>query len=398
MNSVVMVDQERKSMTGRKKVAVITPGSFVIPSGRSSSVERVIEKVAPLAADELNIRIFGVADRQLPNIGMVGSVPCYRLPGGRRYLQSVLQHLRKWHPDTVDVHNRPRLASQIKGKLPFTRVLLTLHSTTFISATYRPSSETFHWLNSVDGIIVNSQYLSTELRLRFPQLQVPIQVNPLGVSLEDFLPRWTPLGESLRQARLADFGWENRKVVLYVGRLLPTKGVHHILNAWPAIQEQVPDAMLIVVGSAFYSAQRETGYVRKLKKLAEPYQDRIVFLPYIEYPKVADWYNLADVVVVPSGEEEAFGLVNVEAMAAAIPVVAANTGGIPEIIDDGRSGFLLPSEGLSYRLAERVTYLLGDEDLRRRMGCAGRELARIRFRWQHTAKRWGDLIRGTDGI
>jgi len=396
MNSIVMTERGSKSVLERHKVAVITPGSFIIPSGRSSSVERVIEKVVPLASDQLNIRIFGLSDRQLPNFGMVGHVPCFRLPGGHRYLQSILQHLRKWHPDTIDVHNRPRLAFQIKSKLPFTRVLLTLHSTTFISTTYSSLSETSRWLNQVDGIVVNSEYLRSELLLRFPGLQVPILVNPLGVSLEDFTPRWTPLGESLRQARLADFGWENRKVVLYVGRLLPAKGVHHILSAWPTIQKRVPDAMLVIVGSAFYGAERETAYVRKLKKLAEPYQDHIVFLPYIEYPRVADCYNLADVVVVPSGEEEAFGLVNVEAMAAAIPVVATNTGGIPEIVADGQSGFLLPPGSLQQGLAEYVSYLLNHEEVRRVMGCAGRELARSRFRWKQTAERWGQLMRGIE--
>ncbi|WMT40206.1 glycosyltransferase family 4 protein [Paenibacillus sp. D2_2] len=356
----------------------------------------MIEKVVPLASDQLKIRIFGLSDSKLPNIGMVGHIPCYRMPGGRRYLQSILQHLRKWRPDTVDVHNRPRLAYQIKSKLPFTRVLLTLHSTTFISTTYSPLAETSRWMNEVDGIVVNSKYLRSELLFRFPDLQVPILVNPLGVSLEDFIPRWTPLGESLRLARLADFGWENRKVVLYVGRLLPAKGVHHILNAWPAIQKRVPDAMLVIVGSAFYGIQRETAYVRELKKLAEPYRDHIAFLPYVEYPRVADYYNLADVVVVPSGEEEAFGLVNVEAMAAAIPVVATNTGGIPEVVSDGQSGLLLPPGSLQHSIVEYVSYLLSNEEVCREMGCTGRELARSRFRWKHTAERWGDLMKGIE--
>jgi spore coat protein SA len=240
---------------------------------------------------------------------------------------------------------------------------------------------------------VNSEYLSSELQFRFPELKTPIWVNPLGVCLEDFIPRWTPLGESLRQARLADFGWENRKVVLFVGRLLPVKGIHHILTAWSAIQKQEPKAMLIIVGSPFYSVQGETEYVKKLKKLAEPHKDHIVFLPYIEYPKIADWYNLADVVVVPSGEGEAFGLVNVEAMAAAIPVVAASSGGIPEIVVDGYSGFLLPPKSLQHSLEERVSYLLKNEDQRRTMGWAGRELARSRFRWQITAERWENIMR-----
>lgn len=380
-------------MGNGQKVAVISPGSFVIPSGRSSSVERVIEKVVPLAAGQLQIRIFGLADGQLPAKGSLGNVPCYRLPGGRRYVDSVLQHLRKWLPDTVDVHNRPQLAYQLKARLPFTRVFLTLHSTTFISPSYHPETRTLRMLQSVDGIIVNSQYLKKEITQRFPSLTTAISVNPLGVSLEDFVPRWTPSGELLREGRLADFGWDNRKVILFIGRLLPTKGVHHLIEAFPAILEKEKDAMLAIVGSVFYGVDRETEYVRRLKVLAEPYKDRVIFLPYAPYPRVADWYNLADIVVVPSGDEEAFGLVNVEAMASAVPVVATEVGGIPEIVKDGITGVLLTPGELDRCLGDRILRLLESEEERRNMGRAGRELARIRFRWQHTAERWVSLMK-----
>ena len=376
-----------------QKVAVISPGSFVIPSGRSSSVERVIEKVVPLAAGQLQIRIFGLADGQLPAQGSLGNVPCYRLPGGRRYVDSILQHLRKWLPDTVDVHNRPQLAYQLKVRLPITRVFLTLHSTTFISPSYHPEIRTLRMLESVDGLIVNSQYLKEEIMRRFPSLSTAISVNPLGVSLEDFVPRWTPSGELLREARLADFGWDNRKVILFIGRLLPSKGVHHLLEAFPAILEKEKDAMLVIVGSVFYGVDRETEYVRRLKVLAEPYKDRVIFLPYAPYPRVADWYNLADIVAVPSGDEEAFGLVNVEAMASAVPVVATEVGGIPEIVKDGVTGLLVTPGELDHSLAESILRLLESEEERRNMGRAGRELARSRFRWQHTAERWISLMR-----
>ncbi|MEF2967926.1 glycosyltransferase family 4 protein [Paenibacillus sp. M1] len=376
------------------KVAVVTPGSFVIPSGRSSSVERVVEKMSPLAAKQLDIRIYGLADIRLPAVGSVGGIPCYRLPGGKRYVPSILRHLRAWRPDTVDVHNRPLLAYRLKARLPFARVFLTLHSTTFIACTPRMSeARLFRMLDSVDGLIVNSLFLKEELLRRFPDLKTKITVNPLGVSLDDFVPRWTPYGESLRQARLKDLGWEDRKIVLFIGRLLPSKGVHHLLRAWEKIMQREPAAMLLIVGSAFYGNDRETRYAKSLKKMAKPFGARVVFLPFVPYPKVADWYNLADVVVVPSGDEEAFGLVNVEAMASAVPVIATKAGGIPEIVKHGDSGFLLSEDELGRNLAARVLYLLEHEEERKRMGQAGFDMARGKFRWQHTADRWVSLIK-----
>ncbi|WP_110933858.1 glycosyltransferase family 4 protein [Paenibacillus bouchesdurhonensis] len=378
----------------RQKVAVITPGSFVIPSGHSSSVERVIEKVAPLAANELDIRIFGLTDGQIPKLGQLGEIPCFRMPGGRQYLSSLLRHLRKWHPDIVDVHNRPLLAYQLKNKLPMASVFLTLHSTTFFVTSSQSVGKMSFILDGVDTIIVNSEYLKRKLQQRFPAMKTPISVNPLGVSLEDFTPRWTSPGEYLRQARLADLGWSRRKIIMFIGRLLPSKGVHHLLNALPEILRQEKDAMLVIVGSAYYGVNRESQYVRRLKKMAEPYKDRVAFLPYSPYPSVADWYNLADLIVVPSGEDEAFGLVNVEAMASAVPVVASRAGGIPEVVIDGESGLLLPPSLLPKSLALGITALLGSEERCIRMGRAGRELARRKFRWQHTAARWVHLMKG----
>ncbi|GGA35766.1 glycosyltransferase family 4 protein [Paenibacillus physcomitrellae] len=370
------------------KVAVISPGSFVIPSGRSSSVERVIEKVVPLAAGNLDIRVYGRTGEDGPVKAMLGTVPCCRVPGGSAYLPSILRHLRAWRPDSVDVHNRPILASRLKQRMPQARIYLSLHSTTFVQDKHFPRTWGETALNQLDGIILNSRYLHRELKNLFPGLSAKLEVNHLGVSLEDFVPRWTPVGEGLRKARLEEYGWSGRKIILYIGRLIPEKGVHHLLQALPKLLLQEPQALLLVVGGAFYGSLRETDYVRDLKKMAEAYPGQVEFLPFTPYPQVADWYNLADIVVVPSGEDEAFGLVNVEAMAAGIPVVATRAGGIPEIVEDGLSGFLVNPEHMNDELPAYLLKLLGSEELRREMGLNGLDIVRSRFRWQHTAARW----------
>lgn len=383
-------------MVQGRKVAVITPGSFVIPSGRSSSVERVIEKMVPLVSDQLQIHILGKGEGHGPTQILLGGVPCYRLPGGKAYEGAILRHLRIWRPEVVDVHNRPLLAYHLKLRLPFTKVYITLHSTTFIAKTYYPEDCALRMLNHVDGVIVNSQFLKEELLRRFPTLAVPVHVNPLGVSMDDFTPRWTPQGEALRLARMQDLGIQNKKIILFVGRLIPSKGVHHLLTAYGKIVEKIPDAMLLIIGSARYGNDRESSYVKRLKRMAQPFGKSIVFLPFISYPKVADFYNLADVVVVPSGNEEAFGLVNLEAMATAVPVIATRVGGIPEIVEDGKSGRLIPIHTISASLSAVITELLQDQNKIQRMGKQGRETVRRGFRWQHTASRWLSLMNATD--
>lgn len=371
-----------------RKIAVVTPGSFVIPSGRSSSVERAIEKMIPLASDRLHIRVFGRIGKEPASRQGLGAVPCLRVPGGSAYFPSVLRHLRSWRPDAVDVHNRPYLAYRIKQKLLGSEVFLSLHSTAFIQSGDVPNRIGTEKLQMLDGIIVNSEFLRMELLRRFPGLSVPVKVNHLGVSSEDFVPRWTPAGEALRRARLDNYGWNGRRVVLFIGRLIPEKGVHALLQAVPAVVHKHPEALFLIVGSAYYGSLRETAYVRSLKALADAWPEHVVFQPFTPYPGVADCYNLADVVIVPSGKEEAFGLVNVEAMASGVPVIATRAGGIPEIVEHGRSGWLLSPDQLKDELPEAIQSLLDNADLCRSMGLAGAETARSRFRWQHAADRW----------
>lgn len=376
----------------RPRIAVVTPGSFIIPSSRSSSVERVIEKIVPLASDRLDITVFGKRGEHVDAQERIGDVPCIRVAEGASYYPSVLSHLKAWQPEAVDVHNRPALAYLIKRNLPGVRVLLSLHSTTFIRSRNPSGSLMRAKLRVLDGISVNSDYLRREVERRYPGLPLPVYVNHLGVSLEDFMPRWTPVGEGLRRARMKEYGWSGRKIVLFVGRLIPEKGVHALLKAVPHVVRTHPDALFVVVGSAFYNRPGETSYVRHLKGLASAWPEHVIFQPFTPYPRVADWYNLADVAVVPSGQEEAFGLVNVEAMASGIPVIASDAGGIPEVVEHGHSGLLIPSEHLEGRLADGIAMLLHDEQLRCRMGTAGMEAVRSRFRWRHTADRFVSLF------
>lgn len=375
-----------------RKVAVVTPGSFVIPSGRSSSVERVVEQTVPLVQKAMEIRVYGVVGKGLPPQGMISGVPYFRLPSGTSYYRFLLRSLYKWKPDVAEVHNRPFLAQRLKMHLPGVKVVLTLHSNTFISPPYMNKQLFGQIASLMDGIIVNSRFLLEDIVSYHPWLKDKITINHLGVNLEQFSPPFSPVAKALREAKLAHYGWKGRRVVLFVGRLIPDKGVHHLIEALPQIINKHPEVLLLIIGSATYGSDRETPYTRKLKNAAKSYQPWVSFLPFVPHSGIADWYAIADIVVVPSSPREAFGLVNVEAMAAGAPVIASSAGGIPEIVENGVNGFLVPSDHLTTGLTERINGLLDNESLRTQIGMAGRESVRQRFRWDHTAERWAQLI------
>lgn len=376
------------------RLAVVTPGSFVIPSSRSSSVERVIEHTIPLVADPQRTRIYGIRGEGLPARGRLHRIPCIRFPRGKRYIPAVIKALKRWPAQLADVHNRPFAAYRIKKACPRIPVILTLHSTTFMRPPYMISGKERRLLEPIDKIVVNSEYVKQVIIAKVPQAAHKITVNYPGVSIEHFRQRWTVEGEAERTARLDEAGWHNRKIVLYVGRLVPGKGVHRLLQALPRIIAACPEVLLLVVGSAFYGSFRSTAYTRKLRAQAESVQNYVRFIPYTPHEQLVGLYQLADVVVVPSLRDEAFGLVNLEAMAAAVPVVAIRTGGIPEVVKDGITGTLVASDPawIEPQLADAVIRLLQDPLASKRMGLAGWKEASSRFLWEHSAQRWAAIM------
>lgn len=376
------------------KVVVITPGSFSIPSAHSSSVERVVEQVIPLAKHRVHAWIFGRTSKKLPRQGSIQGVPCERFPvgGSGRYIRAIQQRLASLKPDIIQVENRPRYALYIKRRNPKAQVWLCLHSTTYISKSMIADTVLHRSLLAVDRILVNSDFLRTYLIARFKTIASKIVVNHLGVNAELFTPQLTHEGKRLRTEWLQQQGLHGRKVILYLGRLLPLKGVHRLLEVMPRVIRQEPKAMLLIVGSAFYGSNRKTAYVRKLERIAEPMKGYVQFVPYVPYHQVALWYSIADIVVVPSTEREAFGLVNVEAMASGIPVLATKAGGIQEIIEDGVTGFLLQPNDFQKELEAYLLRLLGNEELRIQMGVNGLKRVQQFFTWQHTADRWAKLV------
>ncbi|WP_174806354.1 glycosyltransferase family 4 protein [Paenibacillus humicus] len=378
----------------RPKVAFVTPGSFPIPSAGSSSVERVIEKMAPLVAGQAEARIYGRSGAGLGAVGQIGGVRCERFPARDKavYLSSVSRSLRLFRPDLIEVENRPGYALKMKRSHPDARIWINLHSSSFIGPKAISRDRLKRSFAAAEKIIVNSEFLRDTVEGRVPEAAHKLRVVHIGVDTARFLSRWEPEGAARREALRLARGWQDRDVLLFMGRIIPLKGVHHLLRVMPDIIALHPNVLLAVVGSPFYGSHRTTRYSRALQALGRRYPRHIRFIPYVPYPEVPSWFLAADAAVVPSGAREAFGLVNVEAMASGIPVVASRAGGMREIIVDGETGYLADPARLEQELCDRLLTLLRDAALRERMGRAGRERVEQRYTWEATAQRWLEVL------
>jgi glycosyltransferase involved in cell wall biosynthesis len=165
-------------------------------------------------------------------------------------------------------------------------------------------------------------------------------------------------------------------LVLSVGRLYPRKGLGHLLRAMPEVRARVPGARLLVAGRG-----ESEGELRALAKQLD-LGDAVEFLGHVPDDALPALYSRAAVFAMPS-IYEGFGLVMLEAMASALPVVAFRTGGAPELVRDGETGYLADPATLGDRLAR----VLEDRAKAREMGRRAREEALAGYTWRSIAGR-----------
>jgi len=189
----------------------------------------------------------------------------------------------------------------------------------------------------------------------------PVSVIPHGLRLRP------THGLSQEAARRSLDLLPDEPVVLYAGRLLRIKGVHHLLGAFLRVLARFPLARLLIVGDGEEGQDLQTS-ARRLGL-----GPRVAFLGSLPHEDVIRCMRAADVFVLPS-LVESFGIVLLEAMSCGLPVVASRVMGIPYLVEDGLNGFLVPPTD-EEALADRITALLSDPDLRARMGEQNRSKA-----------------------
>jgi glycosyltransferase involved in cell wall biosynthesis len=185
-----------------------------------------------------------------------------------------------------------------------------------------------------------------------------------------------------RRAMEAMFHDPGERIVLSANRLTPDKGTHILIDAATSVVKADPGARFLICGDGPSRSDLE----RQVR--AAGLRDVIVFAGF--RTDLDAWMPNADLFVLPSFNE---GLPNVvlEASACRVPAVATAVFGTPEVLHDGVNGYLVPA-GDAAALSDRITRLLSDADLRRRMGTAGRELVREQFTFGAQAQRYVELF------
>jgi glycosyltransferase involved in cell wall biosynthesis len=196
-----------------------------------------------------------------------------------------------------------------------------------------------------------------------------------GINIQMFNP-------GVRERGLRDeLGLTDRTVILHPARMLPWKGVHLSVEAMRTVVEEFPNAVLIVTDTdQIIDWIRELGEYKQqiLQSIKEFGLSRNVLPHSFDFFDLPRAYALADIVIYPTCGEEPFGLVPLEAMACAKPVVVSRSGGLVESVVHAKTGYIIDKDN-SDQLADRLIQLLGDQGLRESMGRAGRRHVEAHF-------------------
>ncbi|ETA66808.1 glycosyltransferase [Methanolobus tindarius DSM 2278] len=178
-------------------------------------------------------------------------------------------------------------------------------------------------------------------------------------------------------------------VVLFVGRLVEVKGCKYLINAFKDVVEEYSKAKLIVVGSGYMEEE--------LKELVafHSLNEKVLFSGFVSSDLISDYYNLADIVVVPSivdssGFQEGFPVVVMESLVTGKPIIATKTNGIMEIIHDEYNGILVEQKNEN-QISDKILKLIQNPDLRKKLSANALQDAK-KYEWGVVASNYYKLL------
>ncbi|QZA32629.1 N-acetyl-alpha-D-glucosaminyl L-malate synthase BshA [Hydrogenibacillus sp. N12] len=347
-------------------------GSGVLASELARALARRGHEVHVIS-DGTPFRLRNLEDRLVVHVVEPPAYDVFRHPPFELALAAKMADvIRHADLDILHVHYAVPFATSAflaRAMVPGHRVktVTTLHGTDiFLHAyDYALTAAVRLGIEASDAVTAVSHHLADETRAVFGTDR-PIEVIHNFVDPDRFPPRSSPppRAAALRRA-LAPAG---EFLLLHVSNFRPIKRVGDVVRVFAEVRK-THRARLLLVGDG-------PEHARALA-LAEAFgvAEDVHALGRID--DVAAVYAAADVLLFPS-EKESFGLAAAEAMAAEVPVVASAAGGLPEVVEDGVTGFLLPVGDVP-AMAAAVRRLLDDPGLRRRMGAAGRRRVAERF-------------------
>jgi phosphatidylinositol alpha-1,6-mannosyltransferase len=212
-----------------------------------------------------------------------------------------------------------------------------------------------------------------------------VRIAP-GIDTEHFTPRSD--AKNLRES----LGLGNKKVIVSVGRLVHRKGQDVLIESMPEIIKSIDDVHLLLIGEGPYKQELE----KRIKNLG--LANRVTFVGRVQYADLPRYICVGDVFAMPSRsrlaglEVEGLGIVYLEASACGLPVIGGISGGAPDAVLQGETGFSVDGRS-AHEVAEAIVRVLTDKELAQRLGARGRQWIIEQWQWQIWSERFNQLLK-----
>jgi len=377
------------------KIAIICTEMFTVPPIGGVAIQILINGVIPYISKNHKLTVFCITHPKLPDQELINGIEYIRVPR-ENYVFNVGTELAKKRSskayfDLVHVFNRPSDLLIYKTAMPESRFVLSLHNEMFKDGKISTQMGTLV-VDAVDKIMTISEYIGKTVTSRFPQATSKVQTVYSGIDLNRYKPLWDKEVQAERNTIRQKYGVNDKKVILFVGRLSTVKGPDILVEAMKQVITKYKNSVLVVAGSKWFSDDRIDDFGLRLIQLAETLGENKViftgFVPPVELPKL---FLIGDIFVCSSQWQEPLARVHYEAMGTGLPIITTNRGGNTEIIKQFTNGIVIDDYTNPEAFADSISFLLSNERKADELARAGRAFVETNFGFEHVAIRLENL-------
>ncbi len=368
------------------KLAYICTEKLPSPAVKGGAIQMMIDGISPFIGKKHELTIFSVSDPELPDYEIQGDVEYIRNTR-ENYRFKVAEELKRHQFDVIHVFNRPKNIELYKTASPTSQLVLSLHNDMF-SEKKITSEQGHEAIKLVSNITTVSDYIKQQVINRFPEAKNKINVVYSGVDLSIYPPVWTEKGQQIKKTYKEKYGVQDKKVILFIGRLSKTKGPHLLIRALEGLLKHHDNIVLMIVGGKWFSDNGMNAYVKFLYKLAKPLGEKVIFTNFIPPNEIPNMFLMGDIFVCSSQWNEPLARVHYEAMAAGTPIITTNRGGNAEVVEYGHNGVVINHYNKPSAFAKAIHELVLYPELANWMAKNGRKFVESNFEYHHVSDRY----------
>lgn len=373
------------------KIALICTEKLPVPPVLGGAIQIYIDALLPILSKHHEITLFSLHNSELPNKQKKGNISHIRVLGktGDQYINNIKKEIAKEKFDLIHVFNRPLWVLRLNEVAGGRPISLSLHNEMFAPKKI-DKERAQKCIDRVSFISTVSKFIADDVVSMYPSAKDKIHPVYSAVDLEKLKPFWDKDAKTDRELMRKQYGLEKSKVILYVGRLSKKKGTHIVLKAMEKVMNSHPNTALVFVGSKWYGSNATDKYVKKVQEFAKKLKGKVIFTGFLVPDEIVKYYNMGDIFVCASQWREPLARVHYEAMAAGLPIITTDRGGNVEVIEENVNGIAIKEYDNVDVMAEKIIYLLENENLALNMGKMGRKVAEEKYHWNRVAN---DLLR-----